>query len=64
MKIANEHSHRFARQITQQTPALAELVGELISAIEGISDEDILKAFEQSVHDHSQIVECYSMSGA
>ena len=44
MKIANEHSHRFARQITQQTPALAELVGELISAIEGISDEDILKA--------------------
>ena len=27
-------------------------------------DEDILKAFEQSVHDHSQIVECYSMSGA
>lgn len=44
MKVANEHSHRFARQITDQTPPLAELVGELMRAIESISDEDILRA--------------------
>jgi len=47
MKIANEYSHRFARQITAKTPALAELVDELMTAIGSISDDEILEAHKE-----------------
>lgn len=45
MKITGMHSHRFAHTLVQHVPELSELWTDLLSTIEGISDDDIVKAF-------------------